>query len=212
MTEAPWRILRLVARHTRSLAECHIACWREAYQDLVPAHVLGAFDIERRTEQWERDRVRYPDRTHVAIADDIVIGFVSVGPSRDAHPRTPWELHAMYVRSTWHGTGVADDLIHVALDPSTPYSLWVFEQNPRARAFYRRHGFALDGARRAEFFTGTVEVRMVRDPVAHSNCARAEGAADPRQDADRNLRRATPGLGGRRVIPGSRARISPPRR
>ncbi|MEU7628947.1 GNAT family N-acetyltransferase [Nocardia sp. NPDC049220] len=179
MTEAPWRILRLDAGHTRGLAECHIACWREAYRDLVPAHVLDAFDIERRTEQCERDLVRYPDRTHVAIADDVVIGFVSVGPSRDAHTTTPLELHAMYVRCAWHGTGVADDLIHVALDPSTSYSLWVFEQNPRAQAFYRRYGFALDGARKAEFFTGTVEVRMVRDPVPRRDGTTADGAADP---------------------------------
>ncbi|MGQ4596774.1 GNAT family N-acetyltransferase [Nocardia sp. R6R-6] len=166
MTERSWHIRSLAAEHTRSLAECHIACWREAYRDLVPAHVLDAFDVGRRAEQWERDRVRHPGRTHVAIVDDAVIGFASAGPSRDAHAAAPFELHALYVRSPWQGSGVADDLIRAAIDPTAECSLWVFEQNPRAQAFYRRHGFALDGTRKVESFSSVIEVRMVRPPSA----------------------------------------------
>jgi 2-(1,2-epoxy-1,2-dihydrophenyl)acetyl-CoA isomerase len=70
----------------------------------------------------------------------------------------------MYVRAAWYGTGVAGDLIRTALDPTTPCSLWVFEENPRAQTFYRRHGFELDGTRRTEAFTPAMEVRMVRSP------------------------------------------------
>jgi hypothetical protein len=41
--------------------------------------------------------------------------------------------------------------------------LWVFRDNPRARAFYRRNGFVADGAEQVEdFFGGPVEIRMVR--------------------------------------------------
>ncbi|WP_327120041.1 GNAT family N-acetyltransferase [Nocardia sp. NBC_01730] len=178
MTEPLWRVLPLTAEHTHSLAECHIACWREAHRDLVPAHVLDAFDVERRAEQWERNRVRYPGHTHVAVVDDTVIGFASAGPPRDAQAVTPLELHALYVRSAWYGTGVADDLIRIALDPATPCSLWVFEQNPRAQAFYRRHGFAFDGTRRAEPLTSAIEVRMVRGPVPHGDSAPTDAPQD----------------------------------
>jgi 2-(1,2-epoxy-1,2-dihydrophenyl)acetyl-CoA isomerase len=38
----------------------------------------------------------------------------------------------------------------------------VFEQNPRARAFYARHGFVPDGARATDDWTGLPEVRLVR--------------------------------------------------
>ncbi|MGK8500619.1 GNAT family N-acetyltransferase [Nocardia asiatica] len=176
MTERPWRVQPLAAEYTYRLAECHISCWREAYRGLVPAHVLDAFDIGRRAELWERDRVRYPGRTHVAIVDDVVIGFSSAGPPGDADAVTPLELQALYVRSRWHGSGVADDLMRAALDPAAPCSLWVFEQNGRAQAFYRRHGFALDGTRKIEPFTAAVEVRMVRTPTTHTDSA-AEGTA-----------------------------------
>ncbi|WP_405166011.1 GNAT family N-acetyltransferase [Nocardia sp. NBC_01499] len=164
MTEPDWRIAALAAEHTHSLAECHIACWREAYRDLVPAHVLDAFDVERRAKQWERNRVKYPGRTWVALVGTQVIGFASAGETLDEPPVPPLQLQAMYVRSPWYGTGVADDLLRAALDPSATYSLWVFEQNPRALAFYRKHGFELDGTSRVEAFSPSIEVRMVREP------------------------------------------------
>jgi 2-(1,2-epoxy-1,2-dihydrophenyl)acetyl-CoA isomerase len=68
----------------------------------------------------------------------------------------------MYVRAAWYGAGVAHDLMRAVLDPTTDTSLWVFEENPRAQAFYRKYGFELEGTRRAERFSPTVEVRMLR--------------------------------------------------
>ena len=40
-------------------------------------------------------------------------------------------------------------------------SLWVLEDNPRARRFYEREGWRLDGGRRKEEFLG-VEISEVR--------------------------------------------------
>ncbi|WP_435593299.1 N-acetyltransferase family protein [Nocardia sp. bgisy118] len=165
MAEAPsraWRITPLAAEHVHSLAECHIACWREAYRGLVPAHVLDAFDVDRRAEAWDRVRTAHPDSTHVAVVGDSVIGFASSGLSRDRAPVAPIELNALYVRAGWYGTGLADQLLAAAVDPDRPCSLWVFEDNPRAQAFYRKHGFALEGARKVEDFTVAMQVRMIR--------------------------------------------------
>ncbi|WP_280255142.1 GNAT family N-acetyltransferase [Nocardia wallacei] len=164
MTGRTWRIEPLAAEHTHSLAECHIACWREAYRGLVPQHVLDAFDVERRAAQWERVRLRYPDSTVVALTGDTVIGFGSGGPARDDLPVTAREVNAMYVRAAWYGTGVAHELMRAVLRPDTDTSLWVFEDNPRAQAFYRKFGFELDGSRRVEAFTPAWEVRMVSSP------------------------------------------------
>lgn len=157
-----WRVVPLGAEHTYGLAECHIECWREAYQDLVPAHVLAAFDVQRRADSWERIRVAYPGRTVVAVVDDTVIGFASSGPARDESPVAARELSAMYVRAAWYGTGVAQDLMDSVLPEDADISLWVFQENPRARAFYTKYAFELDGERRVEAFTPAIEVRMVR--------------------------------------------------
>ncbi|MBH0775440.1 GNAT family N-acetyltransferase [Nocardia bovistercoris] len=165
------RILPLAAEHVPGLARCHIACWREAYDSLVPRHVLDAFDVDRRAEQWERIRTRHPHGTHVAVIDDTVVGFASAGDPHDAPPVAERELHALYVRAPWYGTGLADALIDAAIGPATSCSLWVFAENPRARAFYRRHRFRPDGAARTEDFSRVPMVRLVRPALPHPGSA-----------------------------------------
>lgn len=160
---APWRIAPLSAEHTRSLAECHIACWREAYRGLVPGHVLDAFDVDRRAEQWGRIYREGPGQIWIALLGEEVIGFAGAfRPPRDEPPVAETELAAMYVRAAWYGTGIAHALMRTALDPRRSCSLWVFERNPRARAFYAKYGFEPDGTARAERFAGAVEIRLVR--------------------------------------------------
>jgi predicted GNAT family N-acyltransferase len=40
-------------------------------------------------------------------------------------------------------------------------ALWVADPNPRAQAFYRKQGFAADGAERVD--EGVREIRMIRN-------------------------------------------------
>ena len=51
-------------------------------------------------------------------------------------------------------------LLEAVVDPEDPVALWVADPNPRAQAFYRRHGFVADGA--AQVQGGVREIRMVR--------------------------------------------------
>ncbi|WP_216894818.1 GNAT family N-acetyltransferase [Nocardia alni] len=162
MIEDPWLVVPHTPEYTRSLAACHIACWREAYRGLVPDHLLAAFDLDHRADQWDRIREKNPGMPTLAVAGTEVIGFAATADSRDDSPPAPRELNAMYVRAAWYGTGAAHALMRAVLDPTVDTSLWVFEENPRAQAFYRKYEFELDGTRRAERFSPTVEVRMIR--------------------------------------------------
>lgn len=159
-----WDIMPLTADRVHGLAECHIACWREAHKDIVAAHVLDAFDVERSAAGWERIRAKAKaGAIRIAVAHGQVIGFTSHGPARDRTAPTPLQLYTLYVRGGYYGTGLADALIESAVGSTTPCTLWVFEQNLRAQAFYRRHGFALDGTIKPEPWSGgAMEARMAR--------------------------------------------------
>lgn len=66
------------------------------------------------------------------------------------------------ILASHYGMGVGQALLDAAIG-DRPASLWVAEDNPRAQAFYRRNGFALDGARDTiERLENMAEVRMVR--------------------------------------------------
>jgi len=127
--------------------------WQAAYRHVFPAKELdrGGF-IE--ASRW-RDRLDHPPpgwTTFVAERDGTVVGFASVGPSRDA--RGLGELYAIYVDPDEWSTGTGRVLIERAEEQLRgeyeEVTLWVLEQNPRARRFYERAGWAADGKRKAE--------------------------------------------------------------
>jgi GNAT superfamily N-acetyltransferase len=80
------------------------------------------------------------------------LGFVSYGPSRDHDaPETGGEIYGLYVHphawSTGKGQQLHDGaLAALAAGGSTVVTLWVLTSNDRARCFYSRHGWQLDGA------------------------------------------------------------------
>ena len=147
----------------------HVAVWREAYGGLLPSDYLAALSVEDAQVKWRlRLEVDQPDAVVVvATAGEAeeAVGFASGGPSRDADAPTAWELYAINVLAAHHGSGVADDLLRAVVGQRAA-SLWVLVGNGRAQAFYRRHGFAPDGATQVHEGTGTPEIRMVRGAAA----------------------------------------------
>ena len=59
-----------------------------------------------------------------------------------------------------HGTGAGPALLEAVVDPEESVALRVADPNPRAQAFYRKHGFVADGP--AQIEGGVREIRMVR--------------------------------------------------
>ena len=51
-------------------------------------------------------------------------------------------------------------LLDAVVDPGASAALWVADPNPRAQAFYRKHGFVADGTVQVD--DGVREIRMVR--------------------------------------------------
>ncbi len=86
-------------------------------------------------------------RTFAAWDGDSIVG-LATGLPEDGQ----WHLVGMWVSPKTRGTGVADQLVAAVCDLArqsgfTSVTLWVTEVNDRARAFYRRLGFAPTGGR-----------------------------------------------------------------
>ncbi len=144
-----------------ALALLHQQCWREAYSPIVDNALLEArLDLRRSEDTW-RTKIEEGSQRLIAVRDDVPIGFVASGAGRDDDPPTPRELYALYVaRSDW-GSGVGRLLLAEELRGESA-SLWVLEDNTRARDFYTRHGFEWDGARKRFDGLDAWEIRMVR--------------------------------------------------
>jgi GNAT superfamily N-acetyltransferase len=88
--------------------------------------------------------VRLADPGNVALIDGEERGFTIAGHGR---------LERLYVRPGAWGTGVAQDLHTAAIEAlrdqgAASASLWCLVENPRARRFYERQGWRLNGEER----------------------------------------------------------------
>ena len=147
-----------------ALADVHMRTWQTAYEHVFGAERLARIDEERRRAQWEEWLTDPQPGRQVFVAEEgeRAVGFASVGDNRDEAGKG--ELFAIYVLPDAWGSGAGSALMAAALDALRGYSsatLWVLEDNPRARRFYEREGWILDGGRREEEILG-VTVAEVR--------------------------------------------------
>jgi GNAT superfamily N-acetyltransferase len=153
------------ASDAAGIALVHVQAWREAYTHLLSADFLEAISVDQRTAMWSGIlNSERPDRTiHVAEQSEQIVGFAFAGPARDADAPREVELYAIYLLAAQHGSGLAQGLIEATLG-QRPASLWIAEDNPRARRFYTRNGFEADGARKADPIgdASISEIRLVR--------------------------------------------------
>ena len=156
-------VRRARAGDAAALGAIHVRTWQAAYEHVFGAERLAGMSPERRTEQWRRWLAEGVDAWVFEEEDGAVVGFVWVGDSREAEGEG--ELFAIYVLPESWGSGAGSELMAVgrdALRAAYPTSiLWVLEANPRARRFYEREGWELDGGRKEDELLGAtvVEVR-----------------------------------------------------
>lgn len=144
-----------------ALHELHCVTWREAYAGLVPETVFRQRE-ERGSGHW-LERLSDPagDAVWLAHRDGVPVGFATAHAAGTEGPR-PLCLQALYVRTSEYGQGTAANLLQLAVGDA-PCFLWVAKENPRALAFYRKHGFEPDGSTETvAHWGGLTTVRMVR--------------------------------------------------
>jgi ribosomal protein S18 acetylase RimI-like enzyme len=141
-----------------AIARVDIASWRGAYSEILSDSYLASLEVADRAGLWSA--ALHARGTTLLVAEDEtgIIGFTSVGPSRDedAEPGD-LEIYAIYLHPRAWGTGVARDLMRTVLDglhPGAVVTLWILEGNERAQHFYRRHGFQPDGTERIDEIGG----------------------------------------------------------
>lgn len=146
--------------------------WREAYGSLLAAEVFDRVDarVPEDVPAWAALIGSDKDLWVVEADGGRLVGVALAGPSRierpacgepeashasdasdapddgSASPSMPGrELMVLYILAETYGTGVGARLMRAAAGDG-PAVLRVLAENPRAIAFYRKHGFVEDGA------------------------------------------------------------------
>ncbi len=90
-----------------------------------------------------------------------MVGFASVGRSRDDEAGNEGELYAIYLQPSCWDRGIGRALIERAEESMRASGferalLWVLEGNERGKRFYRAAGWTADGSKEDEFQGATV--------------------------------------------------------
>ena len=146
------------------MAAVNVRSWQETYRGLMPDAVLDDPGFQAARERfWTAaltDERYRENRAAVADRDGELVGIAMSGPTLDVGAAEARQLYVLYVLSADHGTGAGPALLDAVVDPAESVALWVADPNPRAQAFYRKHGFVADGTAQVE--GGVREIRMVR--------------------------------------------------
>lgn len=133
------------------IAKTHVQSWQTTYVGQVPQSYLDDLSITKREDSWAEALQNPKHKMFVADQDGIVIGFSSFGPSRDEDclPNVG-ELYAIYLTEEHKGVGIGKSLWERTLKALSELgfveiTLWVLDTNHRARSFYEKVGFVLDG-------------------------------------------------------------------
>jgi GNAT superfamily N-acetyltransferase len=153
----------LLIRDARSedadgIAGVHVRSWQAAYRGLIDQSVLDALSIDERAAGWRRiiaEPLPTSLGTLVAVRDETVIGWASLGSGRDPDGHADGEVYGIYADPTAWSTGAGHALLEAAEQRIAKAGhdrayLWVLDGNERADSFYARHGWVDDGAIKIE--------------------------------------------------------------
>jgi ribosomal protein S18 acetylase RimI-like enzyme len=154
------------------LAIVRVRSWQQGYAGIVDAEYLASLSVEENAVRWSNvlehqggsQRILVFDNQTNAELPSCVVGYSTFGPYRIAAgddktleigelatPGTIGEIYGFYVHPDHWGSQVANELMDATLsaliDDEWPTArLWVLKDNGRARRFYERHGWHVDGA------------------------------------------------------------------
>ena len=142
---------KAVPADARNIADVHVASWKVAYRGLLTDAELDSLSIEKFRQNWEKRLSKDNEMTLVVEVDSLVVGFITVGPSRDddCEASVVGEIFAIYLAPDNWRQGLGRELCRRGLDllrleGFSEAIVWVFERNRAARRFYEALGFQND--------------------------------------------------------------------
>lgn len=139
-------IRRATKNDIKQIAKIHIETWKNAYTGLVSDRLLDSLDIEERIEKWKEilSENNTVSKVFVAENEGIVLGFISVGESREK--KEEGEIWSIYVDHNQYRKGIGAQLLkageqELLKDGYENATLWVLKGNKQGEKFYKKNSW-----------------------------------------------------------------------
>lgn len=151
-----------------NLANIIVESWKSAYSELIPKDEITRYlDKERRKIQFERF-IEDGEIVLIGLFDEIPCGLVFANKDNDEGLKNGGSIYSIYLlEETWDkglSSRLMDQTIEILKEEvCKQISLWLYEENMRARKFYEKHGFIFDGSKKhSRFSNKPLELRYIK--------------------------------------------------
>lgn len=167
------RVRRALGTDTETVARIHVASWNVSYRGIMPDDVIARTDLKYRTAFWAERIADVEWPVFVIEANREGVAFCHMIPTKDSDDdsRRVGHITSLHVLPQLRGLGYGRSLLELVFKEFrqrgiTEVTLWVLEENTKARRFYEKHGFQLDRGTRPYPGTLVPEVRYrIKLPV-----------------------------------------------
>ena len=152
------------------IAEIEVASSQYAYKNIVSDKCLFQdLSVENRApvhKKWINEK-----RFGVYVYEDsdtgIIKGMMGIGMCEDDDKKDAFELHFLYIDPDYVRMGVGSEMLRffeqTGKENGCPeFVVWVLEENGKARRFYEKHSYCLDGKEKIFKRWNKREIRYVK--------------------------------------------------
>ena len=160
------RVRRALDADAGTVGRIHVESWKVAYRGIMPDDVIARTDLTYRTAFWAE---RLADREwpiYLVESDYEGVAFCQMVSSKDPDddPQKVGHITSLHVLPHLRKRSYGRALLELVFREFrrrgiAEVTLWVLEANTKARRFYEKYGFRLDGGTRSYPGTSVPEVR-----------------------------------------------------
>lgn len=151
-----------------SLANIIVESWKSAYSEIIPKDEITRYlDKDRRKIQFEKF-IENGEIVLIGLLNEMPCGLVFANKDNDEGLESCGSIYSIYLLEDTWGKGLSSKLMDQTIEilkeeGCKQISLWVYEENLRARKFYEKHDFIFDGSKKySRFSNKPLELRYIK--------------------------------------------------
>ena len=161
-----FQVIRATREFAFDMGYVHSYSWQKAYTGIIPDEIIKTFTPENRAKIF-LDVLENPlEEYYLFKVDDRPAGIASLAKSHEKNmPNYIGEIYSIYFHPDFWGPEVTQKGFQFCINRLknlgfSEITIWVLNDNLRAKRFYERNGFKLDGnSKEIEIGVKLLEVR-----------------------------------------------------
>lgn len=155
-------IRQATAEDADEIGDVHCTSWLETYAGKINTEYLATLSPENSAQKFREGNLK---DCLVLIADDKIVGFSVIGPTRNEDlPKSFGDIRAIYILRQYQKMGLGKKLLTAAIERLQregldDVAIWVLSANTAAIEFYEKNGFVFDGTHQEIAYVTPVQLK-----------------------------------------------------